>query len=572
MLKNEVAMKLHLLADLLEVQSENPFQARAYRNAARALESMTGALEDAVSAGTLIKVPGIGKSIAKDITELAGTGTSARLTVLEAAVPPGLRDLLRVPGLGSTRARALCRDLGIDGIASLKAACEDGRVAELKGFGEKTTRRILEGIAYIASVAGRFRIDQILPSALDIEDHMRRSPAIERVEVCGSLRRRRETIKDIDIVASSSRPELVMEHFIHAPRVAAVVARGPTKTSVRLSNGIGADLRVVTGAQFPAALQYFTGSSEHNTILRGIARDLGLKLNEYGLFRGEEPLPLEDEGSIYAALGLDLVPPELREGLGEIGPPRPGGRPRLVERGDLQGMLHVHTTWSDGTASIEDMARGARERGYTYIGITDHSQSAAYARGLSVERVLQQHEEIDRLNARGSGIRIWKGIESDIRPDGSLDYEPDVLDRFDFVIASVHSSFKLPEDVMTDRVLRALADPHTTFLGHPTGRLLLARDAYAIHMDRVLAAAAAMGVAVELNADPHRLDLDWRHGARARELGVMTSIHPDAHSVGGMDNVDYGIGIARKGGFSREQVVNALDVRAFEDFVRRRKR
>jgi DNA polymerase (family 10) len=571
MLKAQVAALLESMADLLEVQSENPFQPRAFRNAARAIEGLIEELEDVVAAGRLRDIPGIGESIAREITELATTGTSRRLRELRAQVPPGLIDVLRVPGLGPKKARALLKELGLDSLDALKRACETGVVAGVKGFGEKSQQKILEGIAYIGSVAGRFRIDEALPRAQLLLEHLRRLARVQRVALAGSLRRGKETVKDVDIVAASADPSAVSDHFVRAPVVASIVAKGETKTSVRLSNGLAADLRVVSDAEFPAALQYFTGSKEHNTELRGIAKDLGLKLNEYGLFRGESPLPLKDEASIYEALGVPYIEPELREGLGEIQAAREGRLPILLERKDLKGMLHVHTNWSDGVAPLEEMIEAARSRGYTYIGITDHSQTAAYAGGLTPDRVRKQHAEIDRLNGTLRGIRVFKGIESDIRVDGSLDYEPEVLDLFDFVIASVHSSFRLGEDVQTARVVRALSDPHTTMLGHPTGRLLLARDGYAIDMDRVLRAAAEHGVAVEVNASPYRLDLDWRHGARARELGVRTSINPDAHSTDGMDDVEFGVACARKAGFGAKDVLNALTAEEFAEQIGRRR-
>lgn len=571
MLKGQVVALLEEIADLLEIQSDNPFQPRAFRHAARSLEGLTEELEDVIAAGRLRDIPGIGASIAGEITELATAGSSGRLRKLRSAVPRGLLDMMRLPGLGPKKARVLRAELQVESLDGLKAACEARRVETLKGFGAKTQQKILEGIAYVGSVAGRFRVDDASVRAALLLDHLRRLPQLGRVELAGSLRRGKETVKDIDLVATSAAPTAVMDHFVKAPGVAAVVARGETKTSVRLANGLASDLRVVSETEFPAALQYFTGSKEHNTELRGLARDLGFKLNEYGLFRGEDALPLRDEAAIYAALGLPWIEPELREGLGEIALAKAGKLERLVERSDLQGMLHVHTDWSDGAASLEAMVEEAAALGYSYIGITDHSQSAFYAGGLQPDRVLKQHAEIDRLSSRFSGCRIFKGIECDIRSDGSLDYDADILDRFDFVIASVHSSFKLPEAAMTARVIRALQDKHTTILGHPTGRLLLARDAYAIDMGQVIRAAGELGVAIEINASPYRLDLDWRHGPLARQLGVKTSINPDAHSREGMADVDYGLGIARKAGFRRQDVVNALDVEAFAAFIRQRR-
>jgi DNA polymerase (family 10) len=571
MLKSQVAALLDEMASLLEVQSDNPFQPRAFRSAARSLEGLAGDLEEVIAAGELRSISGIGESIAREIVEMAATGTSQRLVELRAAVPRGILDLLRIPGLGSKKARVLALELGVDSLDALKSACESGSVAKLKGFGEKTQAKILEGIAYIGSVSGRFRLDDALPHAMLLIEHLQRSHRVQRVELAGSLRRGKETVKDVDIVASSSEPDAVADHFVRAPGVITVVAKGETKTSVRLANGLASDLRVVSDAEWPAALQYFTGSKEHNTELRGIARDLDWKLNEYGLFRGDEPLPLKDEASIYEALGLRYIEPELREGLGEIALAREGSLPDLLTQPELRGVVHVHTDWSDGAASLEAMVEAARARGYSYLGVTDHSQSAFYARGLTPDRVRAQRAEIDRLNSGLSDFRIFHGIESDIRPDGALDYEPAVLDIFEFVIASVHSSFQLPVEAMTERLIRAMKDPHTTFLGHPTGRLLLQRDGYLVDMDRVLRAAGELGVAVEINASPYRLDMDWRLGARARELGVRTGIHPDAHSPEGLDDVAYGVRCARKAGFGATHVVNALDAAEFAKFCARRR-
>jgi DNA polymerase (family 10) len=571
-LKSQISSLLEAMADLLEVESDNAFRSRAFRTAARALEGTPGELEELLASDRLRSIPGIGPSIAKEIAELAATGSSARLREVEAAVPPGVRGMLRVPGLGPKKARKLWKELGIEDLGSLKAACQRGAIAAVGGFGEKSQQKILEGIEYIGSVSGQFRLDQALPYAQLILAHLKKFPALQRVEIAGSLRRGKETVKDVDILASAPEPDLLSDHFVKGPGVAAIVAKGETKTSVRLENGLAVDLRVVGEKEFPAALQYFTGSKEHNTALRGLAKDRGLKLNEYGLFRGEEALPLADEESIYRALGLEPIDPALRENLGEIELARGGSLPALLKRGDLKGMVHVHTTWSDGIASIESMVEAARERGYKYLGLTDHSQSAFYAGGLKPEKVREQHAEIDRLEGELADFRIFKGIESDIRADGSLDYDGDLLDSFDFVVASVHSQLQMSEEAMTRRVIRALEDPHTTILGHPTGRLLLSRESFPINMDKVLRAAAGLGVAVEINANPRRLDLDWRHGPLARELRLLTSINPDAHSPEGMDDVEYGVAIARKAGFSRERVLNALDTAGFEDFLARRKR
>lgn len=423
---------------------------------------------------------------------------------------------------------------------------------------------------------GRFLLAVGLAAAVPLKEHLKAGPAVKRVEIAGSLRRWKETIKDVDLVAAVKKPEeavALMERFVRWEGVQEVIARGETKTSVRLEGGLQADLRVVAEEAFPFALQYFTGSKEHNTELRGLAKEKGLKLNEYGLFKvdSEERVPCRDEAAVYKALGLDFIPPELREAQGEIELARERKLPELVEFGDLRGVVHAHTSASDGVATLEEMAEAARAMGFEYLGITDHSQSAGYAGGLKEEAVLKQHREIDRLNARLKGFRIFKGIESDIRSDGSLDYPPEVLDRFDLVIASIHSGFNLPVEEQTARVIKAMEDPHTTFLAHPTGRLLLQRDGFALHMEKVLEAAGKLGVAVEINAHPLRLDLDWRWGGFARAHGVKTSINPDAHAVAGIEDMRYGAGIARKAGFTARQVVNTYSIKEFEKFIRARR-
>jgi DNA polymerase (family 10) len=480
--------------------------------------------------------------------------------------------MLRVPGLGPKKIRALWKKLEVADIAALAGACERGEVAQLAGFGAKSQEKILRGIDYLRSVAGRFLIPEVEGHARALLEHLRAGPPPGRLEVAGSYRRRNEVLKDLDLVASTGAPGEVAAHFRAFPGVGEVVASGSTKTSVRLVSGLAVDLRLVDEEQFPFALCHFTGSREHNTALRARARERGMKLNEYGLYRGSRALALRDEEEIYRALDLEYVPPELRENLGEVELAAAGALPHLVRQGDLRGVVHVHTNYSDGHETLEELVAAARERGYEYLGVADHSRSAFYAGGLEEADIRRQHREIDRLNARLEGFRIFKGIESDILADGSLDYGREVLESFDFVIASLHSRFAMPEEEMTRRVLRAMEDPHTTFLGHVTARLLLRRRGVALDMDRVLRAASELGVAVEINASPHRLDLDWRHGPRARELGLLTAINPDAHVAAGMDDVRYGVGIARKAGFSPERVVNTYGAEEFAEFCARRKR
>ena len=574
----DIVAALEEMADLLELSGANPFKSRSYRNGARTLEGLSDDVRQLVQAGTLGDVPGIGKTLVEVITELVETGECSRLDELRDAVPAGLLDVVRIPGVGPKKAKLLFDELGVSGVEDLEVTCQEGTVAGLKGFGAKTQAKILDGIAYRRTVAGRFLYAQAADAVAPMWRLLESVPGVSRLQVGGSVRRRRETIKDIDFLVSVEKQKDaagIMEAFVGADDVVDVIAQGETKSSIRVSSGIQMDLRVVDDASFPYALQYFTGSKEHNTALRGIAREKGMKLNEYGLLKveGDEEklVKCKDEAAIYRKLGMDYIEPELRENMGEIDLATSKSLPDLVARADLRGVVHVHTTFSDGHHSLEEMVDAAQSMGFEYIGITDHSQSAGYAGGLKKKDILKQHREIDALNEKLDGFRIFKGIESDIRADGSLDYPDDVLDLFDFIIASVHSGFQLSEKEQTERVLRALEDPHTTFLAHPTGRLLLERDAYAINMERVLECAGELGVCVEINASPLRLDLDWRLGNFARRHGVKTAVFPDAHSTDGLAYVDYGIGIARKAGFTKEEVVNTYSVEAFEEFVGLRK-
>ena len=560
------------MADLIEVESESPFRSRSFRSAARALDGQAEDFPELVESGRLTEIQGIGASLAEEILDIYQHGESRRYRQLLESVPGGVRDMLRIAGLGPKKVRALWKELGITSIDGLEEACAGGRVASLPGFGVKSQDKILEGVARLREVTGKFLIPEAELVVEALIAHLASCKAIARLEVAGSYRRRREFVEDLEILVSTEAPGEVAAHFSSWSGVGEVMARDSTKVSVRIENGLAVGLTLVTEEQFPFALTHLTGSKEHNTAMQERARERGYRLDQYGLFpEGEsESLRLVGEAAIHEALGLAFVPPELRENLGEIELAAKGEIPTLLEEGDLRGVIHLHTTYSDGRASLEEMAEEARARGYSYIGVTDHSQSAFYARGLKEEDIRRQHGEIDRLNGRDDGFRIFKGIESDTRPDGSLDYPDEVLDLFDFVIASLHSSLTQDEARMTARVIRALRDPHTTMLGHATGRLLLRREPVALDMEKVLRAAAELGVVVEINANPHRLDLDWRHGPRARELGLYTSINPDAHSPAGIDDIRYGVGIARKAGFEPSRVINTCSADEFAGFIARR--
>ena len=569
--KDQVVAVLEEMAVILELKGENPFKVRAYANAARTLAATAEPLEDLVASGRLGELKGFGEAITEKVTALVTTGRLSAYEEMRASLPEGLFDLLKIPHLGPRKVRAIYDELGVTTLRELEYACHENRLVSLPGFGLKSQEKVLKGISDLKRYATHFLYAEAARAAETVLQALGAHPNVVACEVAGSIRRRREIVKDIDIVAASEKPDDVAAAFSALPQVVEVTLSGPTKTSVRLAGGIACDLRVVAPKAWPAALQHFTGSKEHNTELRGRAKRRGLTLNEYGLFKGKRPRSIKSEEDLYAALGLELIPPELREGWGEVEAAGRGELPSLVEEGDLVGLLHAHTTWSDGLATLEEMAEAARRVGWRYLGISDHSQSAGYAGGLSPERVREQQREIDALNERFADFRLFKGIEVDIMADGSLDYDDGLLATFDFVVASIHSHFGLSKEEQTERLLRAAGHPAVTILGHPTGRLLLAREGYALDMEAVLEAAAAHGVAVELNSHPQRLDLDWRLCRRAKELGVAVAINPDAHRIEGLDDVAFGVGIARKGWLTPADVLNTKDVEALGAFFASRR-
>ena len=562
----------HVLGQIaahLELRGESPYKSRAYEQAAAALLGVdTDDLAPLLRSGALASTRGLGPATLSVVRDLVETGESAYLEQLRATTPPGLLDLLRVPGLGTAKIHKLHEALGIDSIESLEQAARDGRIAKLPRYGPKTAEKLLRGIAALRARGTQRLYPHGVVEGARLLAMVRSHPDVLAAELAGSLRRRRETVGDVDVVAACARPEAVAASFARAPGVRSARVAGVGSVTITYVDGTCIDLHCVAPEDFAVALWRATGSAEHADGVAARLAERGFALDGDRLLDERHAVvTVADEASLYARAGLAFVPPELREGRGENELAAAGRLPTLVEAADIRGVLHCHSTWSDGKATIAEMADAARERGWSYIGITDHSQSAFYASGLSRDRVLAQHDEIDALNAARSDVRVLKGVEADILADGTIDYaSDDLLDRFDYVIGSVHSRFSMDRATMTARVLRALDDPRLTILGHPTGRLLLEREPYAIDVDAVLEKAAAGGVAVELNADPHRLDLDWRHIPRARELGVSIEIGPDAHSPRGLDHMATGIGIARKGGLSSGEVLNtrsADDVLAF---------
>lgn len=566
--KKAVVQILEEIALLLDLKGENPFKIKAYINAARAIEILDVDIETCMREGKLDEIKGIGKAISEKLTELISTGRLEYYEKLKASIPSGLLDILKIPGVGPKKAKLLYERLGIKSIGELEYACIENRLLDLEGFGEKTQQNILKGIEHIKKYSGQYLFGDVYQEAVAVKNMLLSCPGVQECEIGGSLRRRKEVVKDIDIVASTEDPGKLMNYFATIPLVEEVIAKGETKSTVRLSSGINMDLRVVSREEFPYALNHFTGSKEHNTAIRHRAKASGIKVNEYGIFKGEELLPCSCEEDIYNTLGLSYIPPELRENNGEIEAAEQNSLPELIKLEDIKGTFHIHTTYSDGTSSIEEMVEEALRMGLRYIGITDHSRTAFYAGGLSPDEIKRQVEEIDLINQQYENFRVFKGIESDILPDGSLDYEEDILKLFDFVIASVHSNFRMEKDKMTDRLVNAVKNKYTTMLGHPTGRLLLARDEYELDIKTVIDAAGELGKVIEINSDPHRLDLDWRYLKYAKEKGVLISINPDAHSTNGLKNIFYGVGIARKGWLEKRDVINTMDMHQMERFLK----
>ena len=549
------------IAELLELQGEHRFKARAYRVASRAVLALdTDDLTPLYRSGALRDVPGLGPATLAVIRDLVSSGDSTLHERLRETTPEGLLEMMRVPGLGTAKIHAIHQGLSIETLHDLEEAARDGRLAKLPRFGPKTAEKILKGIAFLRETGSLVLYPHALAEGRRLLSSINQHPDVTRAELAGSLRRRREIIRDIDIVAACRRsPEVVAASFARAPGVRDVIGGGGRTISIRYVDGTLLDLHCVAPEEFAVAFWRATGSAEHERELLERARARGLDLAENRLVTTSgERIPVPDEPTLYRILDCDYVEPELREGQGEVSAAADRRLPSLLEPGDIQGVLHCHSQYSDGASTIAEMAGAARARGWSYLGVSDHSQSAFYAGGLSRDAITAQHEEIDRLNASLDGFRILKGIEADILACGRVDYDGETLDQFDYVIASIHSRFRMDQAQMTERVLKALDDPHLTILGHPTGRLLLTREPYAIDMDAVLEKAGETGVAVELNADPHRLDLDWRLCRTAKERGVLVEIGPDAHSTHGLDNIELGVGIARKGWLEAEDVLNTL--------------
>jgi DNA polymerase (family 10) len=567
------AHRLNEIALLLEVRGENPFKSRAFAHAARTI----GELEEddiapLVRSRAIAKLPGIGSTTLAVLADLVQTGESSYLQSLRESTPSGLIEMMRIPGLGPTRIHRIHEGLGVGTVDELEAAGRDGRLARLSGFGPKTADKILRGITAFRQTSGQLMHLDAYPEAHPLRRSIAMLPGVERVEIAGSLRRTAEVARDIDLVAEcSANPKDVVNAVGEVPGVEEVLESNGNSASFRMIGGARAELHCVTGDRFPVALWRATGSAEHCEAVIARLRDRGFSIEANRLVDTKGKQHAADEEALYRAAALEWIPVELRENRGEIEAAESGQLPELIELTDLRGVLHCHSSYSDGKTTIAEMADAAKERGWSYLGVSDHSQAASYAGGLTRDAVLRQHDDIDALNAKLRGIRVLKGIEADILADGTVDFGDDLLDRFDYVIGSIHSRFSMGETEMTDRILKAMSDPRLTILGHPTGRLLLRREPFAVDMDAIMDMAVEQGIALELNTDPNRLDLDWRWVQKARQRGVTIEIGPDAHAPDELSFVEFGMQIARKGWLEKRNVLNTRSAEYVLKFARARR-
>lgn len=571
MKNQEIARIFDDIADLLEIKGENPFRIRAYRRAAQNIEGLTKDVAE-TSKDELMKVPGIGQDLAGKIEEYVRTGRIQAYEDLKKEVPEGLSVLLSVPSLGPKTAKLLYEKLKIKNLEDLERLTREHKLQGLPGIKEKTEENILKGIEMLKRGMERQPLGKVLPVTNDILEHLKRKAPVKKLSVAGSIRRWKDTIKDIDILATSQDPKAVMNAFVHLPHVKDVLMHGPTKSSVLIHGGLQVDLRVVEEGSFGAALAYFTGSKAHNIRLREMALKSGLKINEYGIFRERDDKKLggKEEEDIYRILGLPYISPELREDAGEVEAAIEGRLPKLVELRDIKGDLHVHSKWSDGSHDFEELIDEAKKRGYEYIAITDHSKGLGIARGLSAERLMEEKEEIDAINKRLRGFRLITGIEVDIRSDGNMDLPDDVLKKLEIVVASIHSGFRQSKEQITKRLVSAMRNPYVSVIAHPTGRLIGERDPYDVNMNEILKVAKETGTAIEINAYPIRLDLNDVYAKMAKEMGVQIVISTDTHITTQFDYMGYGVSIARRGWLEKKDVLNTLSYSSLVKALKKR--
>ncbi|HAA89011.1 MAG: DNA polymerase/3'-5' exonuclease PolX [Thermoanaerobacterales bacterium 50_218] len=566
----EIAQVFEEIADLLEIMGENPYKVRAYRKAARVLENLYLDVQDLIEENRLEEIPGIGEALAAKIEELVKSGRLRYHEELKKKVPPGLREMLQIPGVGAKTVQIIYKHLNISSIDELEEAARKRQLQELPGIGKKTEEAILHGISSLRQSAKRWNLNFANAIAKEIVSYMNDGEKVNKIEIAGSYRRGKETVGDLDIVVSSSDPSAVVEKFVAAPWVKEVVAKGETKATVITRWEIRVDLLVAESQSFPSALLHFTGSAAHNIHLRRLARERGWKISEHGILQGESAFYPASEEEFYQALGMSYIPPELREDWGEIEAAQIGKIPELVKDEDLRGDLHVHTTWSDGANTLEEVVEAARARGYQYLAITDHSKSLGVSNGLTEERLLQQKEEIERLNTQIEDFTLLAGTEVDILTNKELDFDDRILAELDLVIASIHSGFKQDRDTLTERIIAAIDNEHVDIIGHPTGRLLGRREPYPLDVSRVLEAAAQTKTALEINASPDRLDLKDVYIREGKELGVIFAINTDAHNVHALDDIHYGVKMARRGWLEKKDVLNALSLEELKKWLKKR--
>ena len=561
MKNKELADLFGRMADILEFKDENPFKISAYRKASRIIGDLTQDIEEIAEGGKLKEVPGIGEGMAQKIVEYLKTGKVSKFEEVRKGVPDALIAIMDIPGMGPKTLSMIHKEKGISSLSQLERAVEDGSLVGLPGIGEKKVENIKRGIQLLKQSKGRMNLGIAFPVAKEIVETLREKAGSKKIEWAGSLRRMRENIGDIDILATSPNKEKIVHTFTHLPEVKEVLASGETKASVIVEGGIQIDLRVVEEDSYGAALQYFTGSKGHNIHLRGIAKTKGIKINEYGVFKGEKKVGGKEEEDVYRALGMDWIEPELREDRGEIEAANEARLPKLVKEPEIKGDLHVHSNWSDGTSPIEEIARAAQKRGYQYLAICDHSKSLKITHGLDESRLMKQIKEIDRINEKMKGFQILKGTEVDILNDGRLDLSEKVLEKLDLVVAAVHSGFKQEKEKMTKRIVRALENPFVDVLAHPSGRLLGARDPYEVEIDEVMEAAKQYGKALEINAYFERLDLDDIHCRKAKEMGIPLAIGTDSHHLDQMWMISLGVAVARRGWLETPNILNTLPLK-----------
>lgn len=572
MKNHEIAALFERIANVLELKGENTFRINSYRKAARVIGDLTEDIEELAGAGKLTDIPGIGEGTAEKIIEYINTGKMSKYDEVMKGVSEETVTLMQIPGLGPKTVAMLNRELDIVGLSDLEKALHEGKLKGLFGIGDKKIENIIKGIELFKTSQQRISIGMAYPVVKKMIEGLRHNPLIKDIQAAGSLRRMKETIGDIDILVSGTEGTEIIRSFVNMRGVTQILAAGDTKGSVRVEEGVQVDLRVVREDEFGAALQYFTGSKEHNIHLREIAKKKGLKISEYGIFKGDKKIGGQREENVYKALGMDWIPPELRENRGEIEAAREGKLPRLIDISDIKGDLHNHSNWSDGTPSFEEMAAHAMKMGYKYLVVSDHSKSLHVANGLKDEELLEEIEEIDKLNKKFKGFTLLKATEVDIKAGGTLDFPDKILEKLDLVVASIHSGFKQGKEKITERMIAAISNPYVNIIAHPTGRLISKREGYEVDLDKVIAACAETGTALEINCFYDRLDLNDINCRKARESGVMIAISTDAHHVDQMWMMELGVGIARRGWLEAKDVINTFSLDKLKAFFKKKRK